>query len=69
MPPSREIPFAGHPNVGAALFAWLKGVAPTSPTRAGWVVGIAAGAAGATIVALATTLAPTADAISRARAT
>ncbi len=39
-------------GVGAALFAWLKGGAPTSPTRAGWVVGIAAGAAGATIVAL-----------------
>lgn len=39
-------------GVGLALFAWLKGGAPTSPTRAGWVVGIAAGAAGATIVAL-----------------
>jgi hypothetical protein len=39
-------------GVGAALFAWLKAGAPTSPTRAGWVVGIAAGAAGATIVAL-----------------
>lgn len=39
-------------GVGAALFAWLKGGAPTSPTRAGWVIGIAAGAAGATIVAL-----------------
>lgn len=39
-------------GVGAALFAWLKAAAPTSPTRAGWVIGIAAGAAGATIVAL-----------------
>ncbi len=39
-------------GVGAALFAWLKGGAPTSPTRAGWVIGIAAGAAGAAIVAL-----------------
>lgn len=39
-------------GVGAALFAWLKRGAPTSPTRAGWVIGIAAGAAGATIVAL-----------------
>lgn len=39
-------------GVGAALFFWLKAGAPTSPTRAGWVVGIAAGAAGATIVAL-----------------
>lgn len=39
-------------GVGGALFAWLKGGAPTSPTRAGWVIGIAAGAAGATIVAL-----------------
>ncbi len=43
--------FAGL-GVGAALFAWLKGGAPTSPTRAGWVIGIAAGAAGVTIVAL-----------------
>jgi hypothetical protein len=43
--------FAGL-GVGAALFAWLKGGAPTSPIRAGWVIGIAAGAAGATIVAL-----------------
>ena len=43
--------FAGL-GVGAALFAWLKGGAPTSPSRAGWVIGIAAGAAGATIVAL-----------------
>ncbi|WP_447761097.1 NrsF family protein [Sphingopyxis panaciterrae] len=39
-------------GVGAALFAWLKAGAPTSPERAGWVIGIAAGAAGATIVAL-----------------
>src|SRR3546814_15941106 len=39
-------------GVGAALFFWLKAGAPTSPTRAGWVIGIAAGAAGATIVAL-----------------
>ena len=39
-------------GVGAALFAWLKGGAPTSPSRAGWVVGIAAGAAGAAAVAL-----------------
>lgn len=39
-------------GVGAALFCWLKASAPTSPTRAGWVIGIAAGAAGATIVAL-----------------
>jgi len=39
-------------GVGAALFAWLKHGAPTSPERAGWVIGIAAGAAGATIVAL-----------------
>lgn len=39
-------------GVGAALFAWLKGGAPTSPARAGWVIGIAAGAAGATVVAL-----------------
>jgi hypothetical protein len=30
----------------------LKAGAPTSPARAGWVIGIAAGAAGATIVAL-----------------
>jgi hypothetical protein len=43
--------FAGL-GVAAALFAWLKAGAPTSPTRAGWVIGIAAGAAGATIVAL-----------------
>jgi hypothetical protein len=39
-------------GVGVALFAWLKRAAPTSPTRAGWAIGIAAGAAGATIVAL-----------------
>src|SRR3546814_457836 len=39
-------------GVGAALFFWLKAGAPTSPTRAGWVIGIAAGAAGAKIVAL-----------------
>ena len=39
-------------GVAAALFFWLKAGAPTSPTRAGWVVGIAPGAAGATIVAL-----------------
>lgn len=39
-------------GVAAALFAWLKGGAPTSPTRAGWVIGIAAGASGATVVAL-----------------
>ncbi len=39
-------------GVGAALFAWLKGGAPTSPARAGWVVGIAAGAAGASVIAL-----------------
>ncbi|MBA3940621.1 MAG: DUF1109 domain-containing protein [Sphingopyxis sp.] len=39
-------------GVGAALFFWLKGGAPTSPERAGWVIGLAAGAAGATIVAL-----------------
>lgn len=39
-------------GVGAALFCWLKGGAPTSPTRAGWVIGLAAGAAGVTIVAL-----------------
>lgn len=39
-------------GVGAALFLWLRGGAPTSPTRAGLVIGIAAGAAGATIVAL-----------------
>lgn len=39
-------------GVGTALFLWLKAGAPTSPTRAGWVIGIAAGAAGATIIAL-----------------
>lgn len=39
-------------GVGAALFAWLKAGAPTSPKRAGLVVGLAAGSAGATIVAL-----------------
>lgn len=39
-------------GVGAALFAWLKAGAPTSPERAGLVVGLAAGSAGATIVAL-----------------
>lgn len=42
----------GGLGVGIALFFWLKGSAPTSPARAGWVVGIAAGAAGATILAL-----------------
>lgn len=39
-------------GVAAALFAWLKGGAPTSPERAGWVIGIAAGSAGAAVVAL-----------------
>ncbi|WP_374524906.1 NrsF family protein [Sphingopyxis sp.] len=39
-------------GVGAALFAWLRGGAPTSPERAGWVTGTAAGAAGAAAVAL-----------------
>ena len=39
-------------GVGAALFAWAKGGAPTSPARAGGVIGIAAGAAGATVVGL-----------------
>lgn len=39
-------------GVGVALFLWLKASAPTSPTRAAWVIGIAAGAAGATIIAL-----------------
>ena len=39
-------------GVGLALFFWLKGGAPTSPTRAGWVIGTAAGAAGATILGL-----------------
>lgn len=39
-------------GVGAALFLWLRNGAPTSPTRAGLVIGIAAGAAGASIVAL-----------------
>ncbi|WP_077147380.1 NrsF family protein [Sphingopyxis sp. KK2] len=39
-------------GVAVALFAWLKRAAPTSPARAGWAIGIAAGAAGATIVAL-----------------
>lgn len=39
-------------GVGAALFAWLKAGAPTSPERAGLVIGLAAGSAGATIVAL-----------------
>jgi len=39
-------------GVGAALFLWLRAGAPTSPTRAGWVIGIAAGAAGASIIAL-----------------
>lgn len=39
-------------GVGAALFLWLKSAAPTSPTRAGWVIGLASGAAGAAIVAL-----------------
>jgi hypothetical protein len=42
----------GGLGVGIALFCWLKSSAPTSPTRAGWVVGVAAGAAGATILAL-----------------
>jgi hypothetical protein len=44
--------FASGLGVGAALFFWLRTGAPTSPARAGWVIGIAAGAAGATIVAL-----------------
>ncbi|MDZ3833570.1 MAG: NrsF family protein [Sphingopyxis sp.] len=39
-------------GVGASLFLWLRGGAPTSPTRAAWVIGIAAGASGAAIVAL-----------------
>lgn len=39
-------------GTGAALFLWLKGGAPTSPARAGWVIGIAAGAGGAALVAL-----------------
>lgn len=39
-------------GVGLALFWWLRGGAPTSPTRAGLIIGIAAGAAGAAIVAL-----------------
>lgn len=39
-------------GVGMALFLWLKGGAPTSPPRAGWVIGLAAGASGATILAL-----------------
>ena len=39
-------------GVGGALFAWLRGGAPTSPARAGWVIGIASGASGATIAAL-----------------
>jgi hypothetical protein len=39
-------------GVGSALTLWLRHGAPTSPTRAGLVTGIAAGAAGATIVAL-----------------
>lgn len=39
-------------GVGAALFLWLRAGAPTSPTRAGWVIGVAAGAAGASIIAL-----------------
>lgn len=39
-------------GVGAALFAWLRAGAPTSPERAGLVTGLAAGSAGATIVAL-----------------
>lgn len=39
-------------GVGAALFFWLKAAAPTSPTRVGWVIGLASGAAGATIVGL-----------------
>lgn len=39
-------------GVAGALFAWLRAGAPTSPTRAGWVIGLAAGASGATIAAL-----------------
>jgi len=39
-------------GVGGALFAWLRAGAPTSPTRAGWVIGLAAGASGATVTAL-----------------
>jgi len=39
-------------GVGGALFAWLRAGAPTSPERAGWVIGLAAGASGATIAAL-----------------
>lgn len=39
-------------GVGAGLSLWLRSGAPTSPDRAGLVIGIAAGAAGATIVAL-----------------
>lgn len=39
-------------GVGAALTLWLRRGAPTSPTRAGLAVGVAAGAAGATVVAL-----------------
>ena len=42
----------GGVGVGVALFCWLKGSAPTSPARAGLVIGIAAGASGATILAL-----------------
>ena len=43
--------FAGL-GVGGALFAWLRAGAPTSPTRAGRVIGLAAGASGAAITAL-----------------
>ncbi|ALC13330.1 NrsF family protein [Sphingopyxis sp. 113P3] len=39
-------------GVGAALFGWLRAGAPTSPARAGWVIGLGSGASGATIVAL-----------------
>lgn len=39
-------------GVGGALFAWLRACAPTSPTRAGWVIGLAAGASGAAVTAL-----------------
>ncbi|MCW5648092.1 MAG: DUF1109 family protein, partial [Sphingopyxis sp.] len=48
----RHVTVLAGAGVGGALFAWLRNAAPTSPTRAGWVIGIAAGAAGATIVAL-----------------
>ena len=39
-------------GVGAALFGWLRGGAPTSPGRAGWVIGLGSGASGATVAAL-----------------